>query len=68
MENKCHIGFNPMFKKPLTEITFENIVGKRRKCWLPAISPFLTIFFHSYISVVRQNAALCGNELNHLNC
>ena len=22
----------------------ENIVGKRRKCWLPEFSPFLTMF------------------------
>ena len=27
-------------------------------------SLFLTMFFHSYISLVRQNAALCGNGLN----
>ena len=36
---------------------------KRRNCLLQAISPFLTINFHSYISLVCQNAVLCGNGL-----
>ena len=35
---------------------------KRRYCLLQAISPFLNVF-HTYISLVRQNAALCGNGL-----
>ena len=34
---------------------------KRRNCLLQAISPFLTMF--SNISLVCQNAALCGNGL-----
>ena len=32
----------PTFNDP--EKPFENIVGKRRKCWLPAFSPFPTMF------------------------
>ena len=28
----------------------ENIVGKRRKCWLPAFSPFLTMFSDTFFS------------------
>ena len=35
---------------------------KRRNCLLQEISPFLNVF-HGYISLVRQNVALCGNEL-----
>ena len=31
---------------------------------LKAISPFSHNVFHSYISLVRQNAVLCGNGLN----
>ena len=27
----------------------ENIVGKRRKCWLPAFSPFPTIFSKDFL-------------------
>ena len=33
---------------------------KKRKCLLQAISPFLTMF-SSYISLLRQNGALCSN-------
>ena len=39
------------------------VISKRRNCLLQAISPFLTTFSNVYISLVRQNAALCGNGL-----
>ena len=35
---------------------FENIVGKRRKCWLPAFSPFPTMFFGCFHQV-RLNSS-----------
>ena len=37
---------------------------KRRNCLLLAISPFSRNVFHSFISLVSQKAALCGNGLN----
>ena len=37
--------------------------NKRRNYLLQAISPFSHNVFHSYISLMRQNAALCGNGL-----
>ena len=39
-------------------IECRELCEKRRNCLLQAISPF-----HSYISLVRENAVLCGNGL-----
>ena len=36
----------------------ENIVGKRRKCWFPAFSPFPTIFSKVWIAWKRVNLNL----------
>ena len=42
----------------------ENIMKKRRYCLLQAVSPFLTMFSAAIIiSLVPQNATLCGNGL-----
>ena len=30
---------------------------------MPLLSPFMTCVLHSYISLVHQNVALCGNRL-----
>ena len=42
--------------------------GKRRKCWLPAFSPFLIMFlkpyFFRFITIV---AIMSGKELNFIN-
>ena len=32
----------------------ENIVGKRKKCWLPAFSPFPTMFSKGFFKVVES--------------
>ena len=47
--------------------TLENIVGK---CWLPACSPFPTIFSKGLIfKVVKSwDCGLCGEELIFHNC
>ena len=43
----------------------ENIVGKRRKCWLPAFSPFPTMFSKScFFRVVKSG--LCGKEFSKI--
>ena len=53
MKMKCHIGLKK--KKTLRE----------KEELLVASNPsFSHNVFHSYISLVRQNAALCGNGLN----
>ena len=33
----------------------ENIVGKKRKCWLPAFSPFPTVFPNGFFERVVKN-------------
>ena len=33
----------------------ENIVGKGEKCWLPAFSPFLTVFSKVFFSKVIKS-------------
>ena len=38
--------------------------GKRRKCWLPAFSPFPTMFSKSLLVQGRLKSGLCGKELN----
>ena len=38
--------------------------GKRRKCLLPALSPFLTMFFKSLLFQGRSKSGLCGKELS----
>ena len=40
--------------------------GKRRKCWLPAFSPFPTISSKALLFQRCQKSGLCGNELIHL--
>ena len=41
----------------------ENIVGKRRKCWLPAFSPFPTMFSKGCFSPLRASkVVLCGKR------
>ena len=39
----------------------EYIVRKKKKLLLPSNFSFSHNVFHSYISLVHQNAALCGN-------
>ena len=41
----------------------ENIVGKRRKCWLPAFSLFPHNVLKRLISKTHQKVSLCGNGL-----
>ena len=44
----------------------ENIVGKRRKCWLPAFSPFPTMFSKvSFLSPLHHG--LLGKGLKQRN-
>ena len=45
----------PTFNDP-TEGAFRNHCGKRRKCWLPAFSPFPTVF-----------STLCKREIANLD-
>ena len=37
---------------------------KRRKCWLPAFSPFPTMFSKVLLIRGRSKSALCGKQLN----
>ena len=41
----------------------ENIVGKRRKCWLPAFSPFPTMFSKGFFPRGREKSSLCNEKL-----
>ena len=50
MENECHIG-----KKTLWE---------KEKLLVTSNFSFSHNVFHIYISLVHQNASLCGNQLN----
>ena len=43
----------------------KNSLRKGEIVLLQAISPFHANVFHSYISLMRQNAALCGNGLKN---
>ena len=44
-----------------------NTEGKGKKCWLPAFSPFPTVFSRAfYLRVVRYKSGLCGKELKTL--
>ena len=49
MKNKCHIGWKTLSEK--------------EKLLIPSNFSFLHNVFHSYISLVHQNAALSGNGL-----
>ena len=41
----------------------ESIVGKRRKCWLPAFSPFPTMFTKAFLSKgVKSRDCLVTSE------
>ena len=56
-QNKCN---------PNIEICFENgrkHCGKRRKCWLPAFSPFPTILSKAFFLRVVKMSGFCGKEL-----
>ena len=44
----------------------ENIVGKNRKCWFPAFSPFPTNVFNRLLSCVVKSG-LCGKKLISLS-
>ena len=59
IETNCRKYFKAHLER---KITIENTVRKRKNCLLQAISPFLTLF-STAISLVCQNAALCGNGL-----
>ena len=39
---------------------------KRRKCWLPAFSPFQCNVFKSPLFQGRQKSGLCGKDLRHI--
>ena len=41
----------------------ENVVGKKRKCWLPAFSPFPTMFSIAFYFRVVLKSGLCGKQL-----
>ena len=58
--------FKVHLKRKISAIQSRKHCEKWRNCLLQAISLFLTVFFHTYmyISLVHQNAALCGNGLN----
>ena len=49
MENKCHTWWKTLWEKGKLLVTSN--------------FSFSHNFFHSYISLVRRNAALCGNGL-----
>ena len=36
-------------------VRVENIAGKRRKCWLPAFSPFPTMFSKGFCSIIVKS-------------
>ena len=40
----------------------ENVVGKRRKCWFPAFSPFSTMFSKAFfaVDVKSQDCVVMG--------
>ena len=44
----------------------ENIARQGENSWCKQFLPFLTMFSTANVSLVRQNAALCGNWLTHL--
>ena len=50
MKNNCHIGYKTLWEK--------------EKLLVTSNFSFSHNAFHSYISLVRQNAALYGNGLN----
>ena len=60
-------GFKMHFKWKISTIQGRKHCEKRRNCLLQAVSHFSHDVFHSYISLVHQNAALCGNWLK-LSC
>ena len=43
----------------------ENTEGKRRKCCLPAFSPFPTVFSKVIFFRVLKKMGLCGKELTY---
>ena len=49
--------------------TIENIVGKRRKCWLPAFFPFLKIFSQVFCfpPQARKKYLLCCKTVEEEN-
>ena len=49
IKNKCHVGWNTLWEK--------------EKLHVKSNFSFFHNVFHSYISLVHQNAALCGNRL-----
>ena len=62
-ETNCRQHFKVHLKWKISTMLGRKNCEKRRNCLLQAISPFLTVVFHSYISLVRQNVVLCGNGL-----
>ena len=62
IETNCRRHFKMHEKRKICAIKH---CEKRRNCLLQAISPFLTMFSTALFSV-RQNKALCGNGLIHL--
>ena len=63
VETNCRRHFKVNLKWKIGAIQCRKHCEKRRNCLLQAISPFSHNVFHSYISLVRQDAALCGNGL-----
>ena len=46
----------------------ENIVGKRRKCWLPAFSPFPTMFSKGFFVRVVKSLDCVVKSFNPIVC
>ena len=69
VKEKLLIMSNFSFSHSVFKVPYrvENIVRKGEICLFQAISPFSHNIFQSYISLVRQNTALCGNGLKSYN-
>ena len=46
---------------------FQNIVGKRRKCWLPAFSPFPTMFSYLLKTEIKIYVTFILSSRNAFN-
>ena len=45
----------------------ENIVGKRRKCWVPAFSTFPTMFSKAFFLKIIKTWDILTKRLNHIS-
>ena len=50
----------------ISNVFKRNYCGKRRKCWLPAFSPFPTMLLKDFLfKTVKKKSGLCGKKLSH---